>query len=207
MQAEGRVGIQQLANGAQAVERLTRDGGVVVGFGHSYYYEPAYQGKIMEAANAVAGVAPGAALSTTPPMSIWNPPNSGVNLSLIKVAMGYVSGTLPAGCIAYAFVPGQTSVPTTGTELTPNCTLLGNARGAGRAFTGSTLIAAPTLLRAAFNIGPMLATSVYQPSIAADVLDGAIVVPQGTVFVVQGIAVGGSTPLVIFSVAWEEIAA
>ena len=159
----------------------------------------------MAVSNAVAGVAPGTALSTTPPLAVWNPPNSGFNLVLMKTAVGYVSGTLGAGTIAYAYVASQTTVPTTGTELVPVCTKLGYPRGVGRAFTGSTLASTPAILRPGFSMGAFLATTAIQPFQVQDMVEGCIIIPQGAVFVMQGIAAAGTTPLVILSAEWEEI--
>jgi hypothetical protein len=198
------VGPRALADGVVAGVRGERTGSMCVTFGHSYYSEAASRGGIFEANVGVAGVTHGTALGTTPPLTLYNPPNSGVNLAILKVSAGYVSGTLGAGSIVYATC-AQTTTPSTGTALTPICTKLGGIVGQGKAFTGSTISTTPTLIRAAFNIGPMLATSVYQPSLAADVIDGAFIVPPGQCFAVQGVATAGTSPLMIFAIAWEEI--
>jgi hypothetical protein len=202
---DGIVGIVTVGDGATKTVRLDRTGALVNTQAHCEYAEPGNRGVIMVASNAVAGVAPGTALSTTPPICVWNPPNSGVILSIMKTAVGYVSGTLGAGSIVYAFVAAQTTVPSTGTELTPVCTKLGFPRGLGRAFTGSTIIAAGTILRPAFGMGAFLATTAIQPFQCADMVEGAISIPPGAIFIMQGIAAAGTTPLVILSIEWEEI--
>jgi hypothetical protein len=199
-----RIGPQVAADGSLVTQRGARTGEACVTFAHSYYQEPARNGMIMEACTAVAGVAPGTALGTTPPMAIWNPPNSGVYLHVLKCSMGYVSGTLGAGSLLYAAVNSQTTVPATGTELVPNNTKLGFPRGQGRAFQGSTLASTPTILRAAFTLGAFVGGA-NPPVPVADVIDGAFCIPPGGVFVLQGLAGAGTSPLVIFAVAWEEI--
>ena len=198
------VGLITAADGSQPIARANRTGSQCVVYGNSYYSEPANRGKIFEACNAVAGVAPGTAFSTTPPMTIWNPPNSGVFLNILKISMGYVSGTLGAGSIAYGYTIGQSTAPSTGTALTPVCTLLGAPAGQGKAYTGSTITAAPSILRTGFTIGAFVGGA-NPPVTTADVIDGAISVPPGTCFSVQGIATAGTSPLAMFSVAWEEV--
>lgn len=202
---DGIAGVTYVADGATKTVRLDKTGGVVTAQAHAEYTEPGSRGLIMVASNAVAGVAPGTALSTTPPLAIWNPPNSGFNLVIMKTALGYVSGTLGAGSVVYAYVAVQATVPATGTELTPVCTKLGFPRGQGRAFTGSTLASTPLIIRPAFAMGAFLATTAIQPFQVADMVEGCIVVPQGAVFVMQGVAAAGTTPLVILSCEWEEM--
>ena len=205
MLSEGKVGIVTSADGSQTPARLDRTGAIVNAQAHGAYTESAVRGAIMEVANAVAGVAPGTVLSVTPPMALWNPPSSGKNLSIIKVSMGYVSGTFGGGTVLYAIVPSQTTVPTTGTELVPQCSMIGMPRGVGRAFTGSTLTAIPIILRPSWVLGAWVGTTATQPSDCVDVVDGSIIVPPGTVFVVQALAGAGTTPLALFSIAYEEI--
>jgi len=205
MLAEGKTGPQILADGAQATARMDKTGALCTAQSHGGYTEAAYRGAIMEVCNPVAGIAPGTALSTTPPLILWNPPSSGKKLSVLKASMGYVSGTYGAGSILLAAVLSQVTVPTTGTELTPVCSLLGAPRGVGRAFAGSTLASVPQIIRPIFSFGAILATSVFQPTDCVDVLDGSIVVTPGTCLVMQGLGTAGTTPLAIFSFTWEEI--
>lgn len=199
------VGLRTCADGTIVTQRGGRTGEACVTFAHGYYSEPANRAVIMESCTAVGGVAPGTALSTTPPMALWNPPSSGYNLNIIKTSMGYVSGTLGAGSLLYAQVNAQVTVPFTGTELVPVCTKLGYPRGVGRTFQGSTLSATPTVIRAAMSCGAFLATTAINQFAVSDVIDGAFSVPPGNVFVMQGLMAAGSTPLVIFGIVWEEI--
>ena len=205
MLAEGRQGLVPLGNGAPGVVRLDKTSALVNSQAHGSYTEPALQSKLMIACNAAAGVAPGTALSTTPPLAIWNPPSSGYNLSVLKATVGYVSGTLGAGTIAYAVVPNQTTVPSTGTEIVPQCTNIGAPRGVGRAFSGSTLAASPTLLRPGWTVGAFVSTTALQATDECNLVDGAIIIPPGTALVLQEIGAAGTTPLVIFACEWEEI--
>ncbi len=192
------------SDGAAGPLRGTRTGALVVAAGHGALVEPAARGNIMIVCTAAAGVAPGTALSTSPPLVIWNPPASGKNLAILKASIGYVSGTLGAGSIVYAS-GAQATPPTTGTEITPASALLGATRGVGRAFSGSTLTVAPTLLRPVCSIGAITAATAFTPALALDLVDGGIIIPPGGLLAVQGIAAAGTSPLVLLSLIWEEL--
>jgi hypothetical protein len=203
---EMKIGPQLNADGSPGiVMRGSREGAGVTANLHGQYTEGARYGMYMCGSNAVAGVAPGTALSTTPPLALWNPPSSGRKLSLLKTSMGYVSGTLGAGSVVIATVLSQTTVPTTGTELVPICTDLGMPRGVGRLFTGSTWASVPQILYPMFQFGAALATSVYQISDCINVVDGSFVLEPGSGIMLQGVAAAGTSPLVIFGMVWEEL--
>ncbi len=205
MLAELNTGIFTRSDGTVGAHRGNRTGCLVSTAGHGFFTEPASRGSIMEATTGVAGVAPGTALSTTPPLSLWNPPASGKNLAILKSYVGFISGTLGGGSIVYAVVPSQTTVPTAGTELIPQCSMIGYPRGVGRAFQGSTLAATPTILRPAYILGALVNTAVTAPDPALDLVDGAIVVPPGAVLCMQGITAAGTSPLVLLALIYEEI--
>jgi hypothetical protein len=205
MLSEIITGLFNRADGSVGAARASRTGCMVSTQGHGGFTEPGVRGTVMEVCTGVAGVAPGTALSTTPPMALWNPPASGKNLAILKSYMGYVSGTLGAGTVVYAVVSAQTTVPTTGTELVPQCSLIGAPRGVGRVFQGSTLAATPAILRPAFILGAFANTTASPPDPALDLVDGAIVVPPGAVLCLQGIAAAGTTPLILLSLIYEEI--
>ncbi len=208
MLAEGRVGPAAGGDGAVLPSRLEGTGAIVSANLHGMYAEQVRRGNVMIGANAVAGVSPGTAFSTTPPLALWNPPSSGKLLVILKASVGYVSGTIGAGNIAYGVVPSQTTVPTTGTELTPANCLLGFPRGVGRLFTGSTFVAAPTILRSAFTAGAFLASTALSPTAVVDLADGEFIVAQGAAIALQATPMAaGSSPLVILGLTWEEVPA
>jgi hypothetical protein len=207
------VGPQYGATGSgQDQGRIGISGASIVADGHAHFFEAARLavsmtgGGLWSAVTGVAGVAPGTALSTTPPMAVWNPPGSGILASICVTRLGYISGTLGAGTIAYAYVSSQTSKPSTGTALTPSAQALGaQTTPRAQAFQGSTLAATPTILAPAYILNAMLATTATQPVVSKDQVDGEIIILPGGVFVMQGIAAAGTSPLVAFGVTWEEI--
>ncbi len=138
-------------------------------------------------------------------MALLNPLNSGYNLAILKTSVGYVSGTLGAGSLVYAYVTPQATIPTGGTELTPVSAMIGQIKGVGRAFTGSTLAGTPLILRPESTLGASLATTALGIDTCQDLVEGEIIVPPATSFVIQGVAAAGTTPLVILSVVWEEM--
>lgn len=204
MLAEIVRGLRRVGNGAQGPARGDATGAMVVASGHGLYCEPSSNGTVMIASTAVGGVAPGTALSTTPPFALWNPPSSGYNLNILKAALGYVSGTLGAGSLLYAYYASQATVPSTGSELVPVNCQLGFPRGVGRVFQGSTLSGTPAILRPAFMLGAFVGGA-NPPQDSLDLIDGAITVPPGAVFVMQGLAGAGTSPLVLLAAEWEEI--
>jgi hypothetical protein len=155
----------------------------------------------------VAGVAPGTALSTTPPFCLYNPVNSGKNLVVLRTSLGYVSGTLGAGSLVYASNgAAQPSAPTTGTALVVSINLLGSGGGGvGKAFQGSTLAAAPLIIRPTYTLGAFLATTAAINPPLLDEVAGEFIVSPGGVFVMQAVAAAGTTPLMLFGCSWEEV--
>lgn len=203
---DGAVGPQTRADGNLAPIRAGMTGEMITGNAHGFYSEQSSRGGIFCASTGVAGVAPGTALSTTPPMVIWNPVGSGKVLSILRVGFGFISGTLGAGALEYAYVPGQVAAPTTGTELTVQSNRIG-AKGAcvGRAFQGSTVVATPTALKPGIILTALTTSTATNPAPAFDQIDGMITVPEGVAFVVQGVAGAGTSPLGQISVEWEEL--
>ena len=201
----GRVGLVNVADGVGAVLRLGKQADLIVSQLMGELYEGASRGKLFTASIGAAGVAPGTALGTAPPITIHNPASSGILVAVREVMCGYVSGTLGAGTIVHCFNL-QAAAPSSGTELTPQGQPLGAAAGKAKAYTGSTVAATSTLLRPAFNLGAGLASTADFPSEAPkDKVGGGIVIPAGYAYSLQGIAAAGSTPLVILAVVYQEI--
>lgn len=203
---DGIVGPIIQGDGNKSPARYGKAAELVVTQAHGEFHEATSRALLFWASTAVAGVAPGTAFSTTPPMVLWNPPNSGVLVSVQQVFLAYVSGTLGAGFMAHGQTLGQVTVPSAGTELTPTSGLTAGVRGKARAFQGSTLVAAPTIVRPSFSMGPALATTAVFPFIVYDEVRGSIVVGPGAAWAFQGAAVGaGTSPLVAIGVGYEEV--
>ena len=205
MLAEGRTGLISAADGSINPLRLDKTGAITIVSAHPLYSEASLRGNMFIVSTAVGGVAPGTALSNAPPLALLNPLNSGVDLVILKTSIGYVSGTLGAGSIVYAYYTPQATLPTGGAELTPVCSKIGQIKGAGRAYQGSTITGTALILRPAYNMGAFLATTPVEVFTCQDLVEGEIIVPPATVFVMQGVTAAGSTPLVMMAMVWEEM--
>jgi hypothetical protein len=160
----------------------------------------ASQRDIFSASTPAAGVAPGTVFSTTPPLTLWNPADSKVNLVLVAALAHYVSGTLGAGYLAYGSQV-QATAPTGGTPLSEPANVVGQANAAiGQAFSGSTVAGTPVMIRPS-SLQLLAASPFVNPK---EMLEGEIVVLPGQALVLQGIAGAGTSPLVVLAFEWVE---
>lgn len=204
MEVQGKVGPIFGQDGTTQDPRLTKQAALVIGDAHGHFYEATYRGLLFTACIAAAGVAPGTALGTAPPLTLWNPPNSGKNLVVTKATAGYISGTLGAGTIVYAQCP-QLTKPSSGTAIVPVSNLIGSlVTAAGQAFTGSTVQATQTIVRPAFILGAFAGGAGEPAPGLVDLPDGELIVLPGNALSLQGIAGAGTTPLTLLSLTWQE---
>jgi hypothetical protein len=200
-----KIGPGQGAQGAESDLRLTNDLGLVVQQLHGRLFEAAIRQKLFYAATSTAGVAPGTAINTTPPLALYNPDGSGVLLAVLKTWMGMKSGTLGVGTLFYTNTTAKGAAPGTGAVLTPKSAYLGASLGQGQAFQGSTLASTPTILRPALTITPIVDSTAAAPWYWEDNVDGSIIVPPGYAVALQEVGAAGSSPLVQFGILWEEV--
>jgi hypothetical protein len=209
MLSEGKVGPLNVSDGAVIPLRQNRDGALAVQCIHGDFFEGSYRNQQFTACTAVAGVAPGTALGTTPPFCLWNPANSGKAIVVVKAFMGYISGTLGAGTVVFAqsaVANNQPAAPTTGAALPVRSNYIGNAAaGVGIAYQGSTIAAVPLIFRPAFMMGAAVITTPFQPCSAVDTNDGDILIAPGNVLCLQAVAAAGTSPLALFGMTWEEV--
>ena len=171
-------------------------------------YELVRRSKVFNASTAVGGVAPGTSVSTTGGFALQNPDsNAGVTLLvLLSVRMAYLSGTLGAGAIA--LVRHAAGADFTGTAITPMGSYLGSGTATGLPFTTATVPASGTVVRYLFSLQASLASTAVTPwYMVADFTNDPIIIPGAEGISLQGITAAGSTPLVLYSVTWAEVAA
>ena len=203
---QGIVGTQSNSDGNTKTVRISRGGQQIANLGHGKYYELVRDGVVYLAQTAVTGVAPGTAIGTTAAAALYNPAGSGKLVVLLHTGMGYVSGTLGAGVISYCVNTNLVAAAVTGTAMAHRNALVGAAAAASAsALTTATLPAAPTPIRNFGSMGPMLATSVVQPWILQDEVDGAIILKPGATVSLQATAGAGTSPLVTFGFMWAEM--
>lgn len=204
---KARVGRQLRGDGDDVVPWAGRQADIVTQpFGK--YYQAALAGYIFGAMTPDGGVAPGTDLtSTTPPVSLYNPNGSGVNLVLLKARLAYVSGTLGAGEMVWVANTSLSAAATTGTDLTVVNHKLGQGAGVGKPFHTATIPAAGTITRVAFSLDASLASTAGVNLLQEDDVDGAIIIQPGATISLVADAAAGSTPRVAISLLWAEVPA
>lgn len=181
-------------------------GEAIVQQGGGKYKEAVKRGNCYSATTAATGVAPGTALGTTSAFTLYNPVGSGKNLILQRASMGLISGTLGAGVVWITAGPTTDAVPT-GTAITPKNKLIGSANTSiATALTTATVTTQATKqidVLCSLNEGVIATTAINNELIDKD-FDGNLIIGPGTAISIQATAAAGSSPLVVFSVHWEE---
>jgi len=201
---EGRVGPGIAADGSMQPPRLSSYLSQVMSHLGGKYQESVLRGNVYSAATA-AGVAPGTAISTTTPYTLYNPKGSGKALVVLVTSMSYVSGTLGAGTVHYGVNNNPDAAPATGTAIESINCLIGAAAGVGKALTTATVPANPTAVRPFASLTALLASTAVQPWLAKDAVDGEFAITPGCSLSFCATAAAGSSPVVIFGMTWEEV--
>jgi hypothetical protein len=152
---------------------------------------------------AAANVSPLASGTGQPIIGLWNPPNSGIDLVILKQIFDTISGT-PGGPLLWNFclAPSITATPTPNVI---NSAYLGSGgRSAAKAFNNVALAGAPlqTLLRHAESISAVAATGATLEG--TEDLAGDIIIPPGVFAGVAAFA-AGTSHVVQASLTWAEI--
>ncbi len=195
-----------VADGSPVPVRLGRNGELVIANGHGKYYEQVARGKCYHA-SMQAGAAMGTALTATAvTLTLYNPVNSGVLLSLLHAGVAITTVPGGAGNAIYALAINANPLAAAPSATTPavvrNC-LLGGAAGVGIAYTAATLPAAPVVARVMpGGIYWATAAGASGNMVAEAWVDGSLVLAPNTAVTIQGIGVASSG---IASLMWEEI--
>lgn len=204
----GMVGPVRRSAGATGPVRLGDSSEVVVGLAHAKYYEAVVRGNCFHAQTAATGVAPGTAIGTTAAFALYNPQGSGKNLVVLQTSVGYISGTLGAGTLHYVGHISPTQTAFSGTAITARNALIGSSNtGVGLAYTTATVPSGGSGLRTLCSLTALLASTAVAPYPLVDDVDGAIIIAPGGGISIQATAAAGSSPLVVISACWEEVAA
>jgi hypothetical protein len=193
--AQAKVGLQINPNGMETVLRSGKDGGQITAAGQGQYYE------------ATANLN-GAAAGASTQFALWNPVGSGKNLSLLKFAVAYISGTTPVTGMYHSFSSLCPTIVTTVsnpiqcnlTGAAAACVARGLAHTTGSALTGSAILQIIRQADLAFSAGTFAALGGYH---AIEYIDGDIVIGPGTAWVPTWKAAGTNT-LVDYSITWQE---
>lgn len=190
-----------------------RSGETVVTQLHGKYYEQASRGNIYVGSSASTGIALLVPATTGGHPTLWNPLGSGVNLSIVRLSLSYVSGNNAPGAIEWAYTASAGAQTATGapiataTRVAPTSALLGgpvNNKGIWSPTT-NTFSSAPTFFRTS---GISLFTGVAATAVAPFAMfvdyDGSFCVAPGNAV---SLCFQASTTTALFqvSVIWEEI--
>lgn len=210
MKVEGTVGPRTLADGTDAAPRLTKDGSQAIAAAHGRWHEIALRGKLfmldsdsvtMAAANATKGAGGTIKLVN----GVYNPPTSGVNLSILLAQVATVSGT-PAGPFYYNFLEAVSTLAATGTIRSGMLGQVGSAV-TPQVNTAVTLSGGATTAFKQLGVlgGPAAIASGAGMYDVRDEVEGRIIVPPGVIFGIAGVG-AGTSHVVQSTLVWEEVA-
>lgn len=210
-----RIGPQTVADGSFTNPRGTKDGMALGVNGHGYYQEPVYRGGVYSltlsatTTGVAAGNIIGAAAAASTNFALFNPATSAKVLVLLRFRMGVISGTPGAGPLFHGTI---SNVPT----ATPTGTIMGNLLNVAPASVAKTFATAggTTLTAGLAPSTHMLANAASTATAQAsnfmvttdDILDGQIIIPQGSGWLPLWSA-AGTALLCGYSITWEEIPA
>lgn len=179
------------------------------------YYESVRRGAAFSfylnatSGTVVAGNIEASTAAATTQFAIWNPANSGMNISLLQFGLGIVSGTPTGGGVTHSItttVPTVTSVAATNAPICNNLSSAVCGAGYLSSVAGTTLTGGGALK--VLRMANFASTNTAQASVGAvnavEDVDGAILLPPGTCWVPTWRGAGTSL-LNSYSVTWEEI--
>lgn len=153
-------------------------------------------------ASTQAGVATSTGLSTTQTgFTLTNPVGSGKSLVVLEIIVACTTAPAAAATVvAAANVNPIAAAVTQTTPLVVRNAKLGNADpGVGLAASAVTLPAAPVVVR---PIGGPVATGSISPPYFHDVVNGALVVQQGSALSISSLTTAITA---VISVTWKEV--
>ena len=214
MLIQGQVGQVTALDGVQNNLRQGRTGEAIFTQAHGRFYEQTSRGQLftLTLSATTTGIAAGnllnAAAAASTQFALWNPVGSGYNLSITKVMVGLISGTLATGPMYHAVI--QSTLPTIANAGAAYNNLVGGktpvaryvASAAGTTLTGGSAPVVFRTMNLTFSAAAFAAAA--GASTLADLPDGDLIIPPGYGWVPQFSAAGTSV-LNSYSVTWEEV--
>ena len=205
-----RAGVARFGDGQSTLDqRIGQQGDVIVSELHARYYEQAVRRNVFFSHSKVRATSLGATAQIG--HILWNPPDSGVNLVLLKWAsmVSVTSATTTGFCLGFSY---QSTTPTAVTvsdvsgstfALMSGATLTVFPQGKVKAYSIATLLNAPTdgpLLH--HNTAAINATGVENMS--GD-FEGIIVIPPGGILTINALGTAAAAAAHTSSLFWEEV--
>lgn len=207
MLIQGQVGVQALADGAQATVRAARTGELVFSELQGRYFEGARRGQRFSAANTAGVTTTVGAATTYVGICLSNPVGSGTLIAIEKVGISFlVAFAAPATVGLMTGYNSSTNVTHT-TPLAPTNNLVGiGSTPLGLVDSSATLPTAPTL-RTVFLAG-LTGAITTAPTSGGPLLfdlEGSIVLPPGGYAAVYTSTASGASGFA-GSIGWSEVA-
>ncbi len=218
-----RVGPQALADGVPAALRQGKAGELIAQLLHGHFYEQAYRealfsgGMGLTAINNATFTSATLDATCTPIIGIWNPPNSGVNLAILRAILGLTVTALQAtggGPYVWASSVGNGVITTGNAPLNRKTLAQSGSRAKDMCGLALTGLSNNLVVRGGSALGggsasnaAFLATAVAMQTQQASHLEeiqGSWIVPPGGVLALLATA----TPVAHSAVAgivWEEV--
>ena len=206
---QGQVGLSsaRLGDGSNANLAQGFQGELLKSDLQARYYQLAKRGLLFHAASgsvtiAAANVSPLAAGTGQPVIGMWNPPNSGVDIVLLKQFFETLSGT-PGGGLLWNFANAP-AITATANGVVASAYLGSGGRSAARVYLNTALTGAPlqTVLRYAEAISAIAAGASTMEG--TEDMAGDIIIPPGVFAGVAAFA-AGTSHVVQASLSWAEI--
>ncbi len=210
----GQVGPFTLGDNQQGnAFRQTRTGEMAVTQVHAHYSEQMNRGNVFIAATGAAGIALIVPATTGGHPTLWNPAGSGVNLNILAVRLGYVSGTAAAFGLEFAITTNAgSSIGTAAPIVTFTQVAVVNAQAGGPVTSKArwapavnTFTAAPVFYDT-IGFGSYVTSAVVPWPLLATHYDGGLGLAPGNAFSVCT-QQATSTALFQVSILYEEVAA
>jgi len=212
MLIQGQVGpssTQSVQPGATPPIRMGQLGDVVVSELHGRYYETTYRGSTftLSVATAAAITAYTGAAGGTPQIALYNPANSQKNAVILQASYANVVAASGAGTVTWGLWYGPTTLITQTTTTAPVNNLTLNKSGSAMVGFTNQALTSSTALTNVYPLGQYYwatAAGAFNTAPQVALIDGAIIIPPGTM-----IALGGTAALTSAtwygSLTWEEV--
>jgi hypothetical protein len=208
----GRIGPITSSDGSQTDPfRQGKSGETIVSELHGKFYEQNYRGNLYWATMATGVIFPAPAATANNPITLYNPFNSGKNLSLLSFDMVFtvIPGTPLTGLYGLYVNSNPAAAAVTGTVLTPQSGLVGSQGvPVGKPLTTSTVPAVPTLIKV-FGQKVTGQVAAAEPNAPNQVFhcdfDGDLILTPGTSITPQQTVADTSNATVICTFVWEEV--
>ena len=205
-----RAGVAKFGDGQSTLDsRIGQQGDLIVSELHGRYYEQAVRRNIFFSTSLVRATSIGATAQIG--NIIWNPPDSQVNLVMLKWASNIVATS--AACTGMALGIGyQTTSPTTVTAadatgctfgMLSGATNVGFITGKAKAFAIATLLFAPVSVHVLYHNTAAINT-VGVDQVSGD-LEGMYIIPPGGIATMQALGAAAAASAHSSTLTWEEV--